>query len=111
MDSGFVSSPLGKESLEAGAFAEVADVGLSVRQVSAILPNSDRGHHRGLARFDLGGIEILDFHDLTSISKRRVGKLRFVVSHPFRDETAEWMGHPASVQSPTFDSWALFSVG
>jgi hypothetical protein len=27
------------------------------------------------------------------------GWLRVVVSHPFRDETAEWMGHPAVLES------------
>jgi hypothetical protein len=24
------------------------------------------------------------------------GGVRFVVSHPFHDETVEWMGHPAA---------------
>ena len=31
------------------------------------------------------------------LRRQNGGRLRFVLSHPFRDETAEWMGHPGLV--------------
>ena len=59
----FVRSPLGVESFEAGSSAQIADIGLGVGQIGAILPEANSGHHGGSAFFDLGGIELLAFHD------------------------------------------------
>ena len=51
----FLTSPLGAESLEAVAAAEVADVGLGVRQVGAVFPETNDAHHRGATLFEFFG--------------------------------------------------------
>jgi len=75
----FLTSPLGFKSFLPIVIAEVADIGLGVRQVGTVSPETNDAHHRGATLFELFGSERPGVHGGLSISerRRRVGNCSF----------------------------------